>query len=57
MQHRKWLKLDELREPGMRRVLEAMKVIDKEAPDIVGDASFAAANLIRNGRESDRVAA
>ena len=41
----------------MRRILEAMKVIDKEAPDIVGDASFAVANLIRNGRESDRVAA
>ena len=32
MRTKKWVKLDELRQPGMRRMLEAMKLIEDESP-------------------------
>jgi hypothetical protein len=42
MNERKWLKLEELRQPGMRRVLEAMKLIEEERPGLIEQASLAA---------------
>jgi hypothetical protein len=41
------VKLEELRHPGMRRVLEAMKQIKEEAPGLLGNASVAASELLR----------
>ena len=45
MPDRKWMKLEELRQPGMRRILEAMKQIEEEAPGLVNEAALAAAEL------------
>lgn len=41
MGDRTWIKLDELRQPGMRRVLEAMKLLEQEAPDVMREAALA----------------
>jgi hypothetical protein len=38
---RQWVKLDELREPGMRRVLEAMKQLQEENPGLIEQAAIA----------------
>jgi hypothetical protein len=45
MQNGKWIKLDDLRQPGMRRVLEAMKQIEEEAPGLLDEAALAATQL------------
>jgi hypothetical protein len=45
----KWVKLEELRKPGMRRLLEGMRLIEKEKPTLLDEASLAAAELA-NGR-------
>jgi hypothetical protein len=50
MQNRKRMKLDELRQPGMRRILEAMKAIERETPTLISQASIARSEL---GRFSD----
>ena len=34
----KWIKPDELRQPGMRRILDAMRQIEKEAPGLLDEA-------------------
>jgi hypothetical protein len=47
MQDRKWMKLEELRQPGIRRILEAMKQIEEDAPGLVNEAALAAAELAR----------
>jgi hypothetical protein len=47
----KWVKLDDLREPGMRRVLEALKLIEEEAPGLLDQASVAAAEPAKRNRE------
>ncbi|WP_068015111.1 hypothetical protein [Rhodoplanes sp. Z2-YC6860] len=41
MSDRTWIKLDALRQPGMRRVLEAMKLVEQEAPKLVREAVLA----------------
>ena len=51
MQDRKWMKLEDLRQPGMRRLLEAMKQIEEEAPGLLDDATLAATQLAK-GRGS-----
>lgn len=51
MRTRKVVKLEELRQPGMRRVLEAMKLIEEEAPGLLDQASVAAAELAKRNRE------
>jgi hypothetical protein len=45
MQNGKWIKPDDLRQPGMRRVLEAMKQIEEEAPGLLDEAALAAMQL------------
>ncbi len=55
MQGRKWVKLEELRQPGMRRVLEAMKQIEDEAPGLVNEAALAAAELSKARSDGGRI--
>jgi hypothetical protein len=47
----KWMKLEELRQPGMRRILEAMRLIEEEAPGLVNEAALAAAVLAKSRNE------
>jgi hypothetical protein len=47
MSDRKWIKLDELRQPGMRRVFDAMKQIEEEAPGLLDEAVTASIELAR----------
>jgi hypothetical protein len=44
MQDGRWIELD-LRRPGTRRVLEALRQIEEEDPDLLDDAAFAATEL------------
>lgn len=55
MQTGKWVKLDDLRQPGMRRVLEAWKQIEEEAPGLVDSASHAAGELSKPRNDGGRV--
>ena len=55
MQDRKWMKLEELRQPGMRRVLEAMKQIEEDAPGLVNEAKIAAAELSKGRSDGGRL--
>jgi hypothetical protein len=43
----KWIKLDELRQPGMRRILDAMKQIEKEAPGLLDEALSASIDFAK----------
>jgi hypothetical protein len=51
MSDRKWIKQDDLRQPGMRRILDAMKQIEEEAPGLLDEAVTASIELAkrRNG--------
>ena len=51
MSDRKRIKLDEVRRPAMRRILEAMKQIEEEAPGLLDEAVTASIELAkrRNG--------
>jgi len=40
----KWIDLD-VRRPGMRRILEALRQIEEEAPGLLDDATLAASEL------------
>ena len=50
MQDGKWIELD-LRRPGTRRVLEALRQIEEEAPGLIDEAALAATELAK-GRGS-----
>jgi hypothetical protein len=41
MQDGKWIELD-LRRPGTRRILEALRQIEEEAPGLIDEATLAA---------------
>jgi hypothetical protein len=51
MSDRNWSKPDDLRQPGMRRILDAMKQIEEEAPGLLDEAMTASIALAkrRNG--------
>jgi len=51
----KWVKLDELRQPGSRRILEAMRLVEQEAPGLIDRASLAAAELQTASADGGRV--
>jgi len=51
----KWVKLDELRQPGSRRILEAMRLVEQEAPGLIDRASLAAAELQKPSADGGRV--
>jgi len=54
MRDGKWIKLEELREPGIRRVLEAMQLLEEEAPGLLDDAIIAATELTKGRDEGGR---
>ena len=47
MQDGKWIELD-LRRPGTRRVLEALRQIEEEAPGLLDQAALAARELSKS---------
>ena len=55
MQDRKWMKLEEMRQPGMRRIFDALKQIEDEAPGLVNEAVVAAAELAKSRRDGGRM--
>jgi hypothetical protein len=55
MQDRKWMKLEELRQPGMRRIFDALKQIEEEAPGLVNEAALAAAELSKGRSDGGRM--
>jgi hypothetical protein len=55
MKDRKWIKLEELRRPGMRRILDALKEIEDEAPGLVHEAALAAAELAKGRSDGGRM--
>lgn len=50
----KWIDLD-VRQPGMRRILEALRQIEEEAPGLLNDPTLAALELSRARSDSGRV--
>jgi hypothetical protein len=50
----KWIDLD-VRQPGMRRVLDALKQIEEEAPGLVEDAAIAATAFSKTRSDGGRV--
>ena len=44
MQDGKWIELD-VRQPGRRRILEALRQIEEEAPGLLDEAALAATEL------------
>ena len=50
----KWIDLD-VRQPGMRRILEALRQIEEEAPGLLDDPTLAALELSRAHSDNGRV--
>lgn len=50
----KWIELD-LRQPGTRRILEALRQIEEEAPGLIEDAALAATELAKGRGSGGRV--
>ena len=50
----KWIELD-VRQPGMRRILEALRQIEEEAPGLLDDAALAATELPRTRSDGGHV--
>ena len=50
----KWIDLD-VRQPGMRRILDALRQIGEEAPGLVEDAALAATELSKTRSDGGRV--
>ena len=55
MADNKFITLQDLRQPGMQRILEAMKAIRDEAPALFDEASIAAQELSKSRSESGQV--
>lgn len=51
MLDREWITPEGLRQPGMRRILEAMKLVKDEATALFDDASLAAKELSKSRAE------
>jgi hypothetical protein len=54
MQDGKWIELD-VRRPGTRRILDALRQIEEEAPGLLEEAAFATAELSRTRSDGGRV--
>jgi hypothetical protein len=55
MPDKKWMKLEELRQPGMQRILDALKQIEEEAPGLIDEAALAAAELAKRRSDGGRM--
>jgi hypothetical protein len=54
MSDRRCIKLDEMRQPGMRRILDAMRQIEEEAPGLL-DEALAASMVLAKQRGDGRL--
>jgi hypothetical protein len=52
----KWIDLD-LRRPGTRRILEALRQIEEEAPGLIDEATLAATELAKGHGDGGRMPA
>jgi hypothetical protein len=52
MQDAKWIDLD-VRRPGTRRILEALRQIEEEAPGLIDEAALAATELAKGRGTAD----
>jgi hypothetical protein len=50
----KWIDLD-VRQPGMRRILDALRQIEEEAPRLLDDARIVASELSKTRSDGRRV--
>ena len=50
----KWIDLD-VRQPGMRRILDALRQIEEEAPGLLDDATLAASVLSKMRSDGGRL--
>ena len=50
----KWIDLD-LRRPGTRRILEALRQIEEEAPGLIDEAALAATELVKHRGDGGRM--
>jgi len=55
MKDAKWIKLDDLRQPGMRRILDAFKQLQEENPGVIDAAALAAAELAKGRNDGGHV--
>lgn len=55
MQDKAKMTLDERRQPGLRRVLAAMKQVEDEVPGLVNEAAFAAEQLAKARSDGGRM--
>ena len=55
MRSEKWIKFEELRQPAMRRVVEAMKSIEEERPGLLEEAALAAGELAKRRDDGGRM--
>jgi hypothetical protein len=55
MSKKKWIKLDELRAPAMRRVIDEMREIEEDDPNLLDEAVIAAAQLKKSGGDGGRI--
>ena len=51
----KWIKPEELRQPGTHRILEAMRLIRNEAPGLLEEASLASTELAKGRDDGGRM--
>ena len=50
MSDRKCINLDELRQPGMRRIVDAMRQVKEEAPSLLGESLTASITLAKRDK-------
>jgi hypothetical protein len=55
MSKKKWIKLDELRAPAMRRVIDEMREIEEDDPNLLDEAVIAAAQMKKQGGDGGRM--
>jgi hypothetical protein len=52
---KKWIKLDELRAPAVRRVIDEMREVEEDDPNLLDEAVIAAAQLKKQGGDGGRI--
>jgi hypothetical protein len=55
MSEKKWKKLDELRAPAVRRVIDEMREVEEDDPNLLDEAVIAAAQLKKSGGDGGQI--
>jgi hypothetical protein len=55
MSEKKWKKLDELRAPAVRRVIDEMREVEEDDPNLLDEAVIAAAQLKKRGGDGSQI--